>query len=475
MKNPFKKAIVLPATVLAALAAVLVAVKSRPGLEHESLQYPMRSVEVINARDLPFRSRAMAYGHVEPSVLLRAKTEVSGKVSYVHPALKKGGALAKGTVALRIEPTTFELSLEQSKAALAGNKSNLAQLQVEQRSTRRSLATAKENLAIGETELERVTSIWKRGAIARSAVDAEEQKVLQLRQQIEDLEGKLAGYTSRKAASKAQIDQSKSKLAQSEDTLDRTEIRLPFDARIGVVNVEKGEFVSVGAVMFEALGTTAVEIEAQLPTRHFRPLLLGSEARADMPIQSSSEFTDALSSIELEARVRLVGVEGNTGQWEGKLIRISESIDPTRDTIGLVVAVDGPYAGVVPGERPPLLKGMYASVEFLAPPRERLVLPRKAIHEGRVYVAVPDQHGDEYHLEIRAVDVVQRQGAMVVISEGVQPGERVVVTDVIPVVEGLPLRLVEMPEYEVQLAADAAGVPTRPRASAADPAAEGVR
>ncbi len=456
MKNLLKKAVVLPFIVIVALGVVVYKVKSKPGLDHETLQYPTRTVEVITARRLPFRSRATAYGHVEPSVLLRAKTEVSGKVSYVHPALKKGGALAKGTVALRIEPTTFELSLDQSKAALAGNKSNLAQLNVEERTTRTSLAIAKKNLTIGEKELERVTNVWKRGAMARTAVDAEEQKVLQLRQQIEDLEGRLAGYTSRKAASKAQIDQSRSKLAQSEDTLGRTEIRLPFDARIGAVNVEEGEFASVGTVMFEALGTTAVEIDAQLPTRRFRPLLLGSDTQADQSLESSTELATALTSMKLEARVRLVGVDGNSGQWNGELMRISESIDPMRDTIGLVVAVDSPYAGVVPGKRPPLLKGMYASVEFLAPPRERLVLPRKALHEGRVYVAVADEGDDAYRLEIRAVNIAHTQGDMVVIDAGVEPGDRIVVTDVIPVVDGLPLRLVEAPEYERQLALDAA-------------------
>ena len=456
MKNPFKSALALPVIVLVALAVVIFVVRSKPPVEHESMQYPTRSVEAITARTIPFRSRAVAYGNVEPAVLLKAKAEVSGKVSYIHPALKKGGSLAGGTVALRIEPTTFELSRDQSKAALAGTESALTQLQVEQRSTRSSLAIAKENLKISEEELARALEVFERDAISRSAVDAEEQKVLQLRQQIADLEGKLAGYKSRKAASKAQIEQSKSQLAQSEDKLDRTEIRLPFDARIGGVFVEEGELATVGSVLFEALGTQAVEIEAQLPTRRLRPLLVGGTGdRAQL--DSSIALQTAIANMKLEARVALVGVEGTTGSWAGKLTRLSESIDPTRDTIGLVVAVDDPYADVIPGERPPLIKGMYARVEFLAPARDRMVVPRRAIHQGRVYIAKPNAEGNGHTLEIRPVRVAQKQGSLVVIVEGIAEDEHVITTDVIPVLDGLPLDLIAAPHAEERLALEALG------------------
>ena len=454
MKNPIKSALVLPVVVLIAVAVVVFVVKSRPPIDHETMQYPTRSVQAITARTIPFRSRAVAYGNVEPAVLLESRAEVTGKVSYIHPALAKGGSLAGGTVALRIEPTTFELSRDQSKAALAGTESALSQLQVEQRTTRTSLSIAKENLEISEDELARALDMFEHDAISRSAVDAEEQRVLQLRQQIADLEGKLAGYKSRKAASKAQIEQSKSQLALSEDTLGRTEIRLPFDARIGGVFVEEGELATVGSVLFEALGTEAVEIEAQLPTRRLRPLLVGGTGTRTR-LDSSTALQTAIANMKLEARVALVGVEGTTGSWEGRLTRLSESIDPTRDTIGLVVTVNDPYGDVVPGERPPLIRGMYARVELLAPVRDRIVVPRRALHQGRVYIAKPNEDG--YTLEIRPVRIAEKQGSLVVIDEGVAEDELVITTDVVPVLDGLSLDLIASPEAEERLALEALG------------------
>jgi RND family efflux transporter MFP subunit len=433
MKNPFKKAFILPLIILAALALVIAVVKSRPPIEHEDIQFPEKAVEVVTLGKISFRARAIAYGNVEPSVLLKAKSEVAGKIAYIHPQLRQGGSLAKGTVVLRIEPTTFEFSLTQSEAGLAGSESSLRQLEVEEKSTQGSLEIAQKNLAVGEKELQRIQSIWEKKLVSRSTVDIEEQKVLQLRQQVTDLQGKLASFASKKAATQAQIRQSQTTVGEKQDTLGRTEVRLPFDARIGEVTVEQGEFVPVGGQLFEALGTRSVEINAQLPIKHFRPLLSSMQHSA-LDIQNPTNFQDALNQLRLEAHVRLVG-DTDDVKWEGKLLRISESIDPVRDTLGLVVAVDKPYEGVIPGKRPPLLKGMYVSVEFLAPAQDQLVIPRKAIHQGRVYVATP-----ENTLSIRPVKVSFSNGHQAVIESGLEEGEQIILTDVIPVIEGLPIK-----------------------------------
>jgi len=461
MKKAFQKAIILPLIVIIAMVVVVFKVKTKPPVEHEALQFPTKTVEVINAKKLPFRYRAMGFGNVEPAVVLKAKTEVSGKISYIHPSLKKGASLAKGTVVLRIEPTTFEFSRDQSRAGLAGSQSSLKQLEVEEKSTRRSLEIAKKNLHIGQKELDRLLSIWERHLIARSTVDAEEQKVLQLRQQVEDLQGKLASFNSRKSATVAQITRSRSQLTQSEDTLGRTEIRLPFDARIGEVLVEEGEYTSVGNVLFEALGTQAIEIKAQLPVRQFYPLLMGLDM-PDLNLQNPNAMQAALSQIRLDAQVSLVGYENSGARWHGQLMRIGEAIDPDRDTLDLVVAVNNPYQGVVPGKRPPLLKGMYASVEFFTPAREMLVLPRKALHQGRIYIAKAGISATEktdvgYQLEIRPVNIAHKQGQLVLIDDSIKQGEYIIITDVIPVMEGMPLQPVVSEKDEKQLAEDALG------------------
>ena len=62
-------------------------------------------------------------------------------------------------------------------------------------------------------------------------------------------------------------------------TLGRTEIILPFSARISVVSIEKDQFVNVGNTLFEAQDIDGVEINAQLPIMHMRSLVSHLEGK----------------------------------------------------------------------------------------------------------------------------------------------------------------------------------------------------
>jgi len=146
--------------------------------------------------------------------------------------------------------------------------------------------------------------------------------------------------------------------------------------------------------------------------------------------------------LKLSAYVRLVNGMPSA-VWEARVLRLSDSIDPTRQTMGMVVGVEDSYAKRVPGKRPPLIKGMYTSIDIFAPEYPALVIPRKAVHQGRVYIANADNQ-----LEIRLVDIQLMQGDLVVIRSGVKPGEKVIITDLIPVIEGMPLQVIANPDFE---------------------------
>ncbi|WP_299874876.1 efflux RND transporter periplasmic adaptor subunit [uncultured Cocleimonas sp.] len=452
MKKILKNFIFLPLIIAAAVAFVVMQVKSKQAVEHKEVQFPVKTVEVLTVEKIPFRTRAVAYGNVEPATVLQAKSEVNGKISYIHPDLKQGGSLPKGTTVLRIETTTFQISLDSSKAGLASSQSSLKQIEAEEQSAKRSLAIAQKNLNLGLAELKRVEVLVNKRTLARNQLDIEEQKVLQLRSAVQDLQGNLDTYASRKASIRAQIKQSESQVDQSKDTLVRTEVVLPFDARIGEVSVDAGEFISAGGQLFEALGVEAVEINAQLPVNHLRPLASTMNAMPEQgKAQNLGNLQQAITNWNLDAKVRIVGSE-TSAEWDGKLIRLSESVDPTRDTVGMVVSVEKPYDGVIPGQRPPLLKGMYTSVEFLAQAKNMLVIPRKALHQNRVYAV-----SAENTLVIRPITVSFSQGQLVVIKDGLKAGDKIITSDLVPVIEGIKLELIESDDFQNEIKAMALG------------------
>lgn len=405
--------------------------KNKKPAEHAGLQMAAKAVDVIEIKKAPFSASVTAYGSVEPAVVLQSKAEVSGKVTYVHPELKSGGGIAADTVVVRIDTEDYQVSLNQTQADLASSQSQLVQLKQEKTSTQRSLSLAKKNLDLGKKELERIRSLADKGLLARSALDAEQQKVIQLEQSVSDLQGQLTTYSSRIDNAEAQITRSEQQVKGQKTTLKRTEITLPFDARISSVEVEKGEFVSIGSTLFEAINTDGVEIKAELPM-HSMQVLASSLHGQSIDLQASN-VDQALQLLNLSARVRLVGGK-KQAVWDARVARFSESVNPTRRTLSITVAVDNPYENIIVGERPPLLKGMYVAVELYVPSVEAIVIPRKAIHDDRAFVVSKDNR-----LEIRKLDIQSKQSNDAIINSGLNEGDLLIVNDLIPVIEGMPL------------------------------------
>ena len=95
---------------------------------------------------------------------------------------------------------------------------------------------------------------------------------------------------------------------------------------------------------------------------------------------------------------------------------------------------------------------MFTAVELYAPQREAIVIPRKAIHHGRVYVVSEDKR-----LQIKAIEIQQQQGDLVVIQSGLHEGDQIIISDLVPVIEGMPLTPVYASEYEEALVRRASG------------------
>ena len=74
------------------------------------------------------------------------------------------------------------------------------------------------------------------------------------------------------------------------------------------------------------------------------------------------------------------------------------------------------------------------------------------MHEGRVYIAAADDR-----LAIRSVEIQLAQDDIVVLQSGVEEDERVIITDLTPVIEGMPLQVMPASEAEAELQRHALG------------------
>jgi multidrug efflux pump subunit AcrA (membrane-fusion protein) len=425
-KRPWEKFLIIPAIAIG-IVIFMVLGKNQKVPQSIPSKEPIQSVRVIEVPMVNVIPRALAYGNVQPGTIWNAVAEVSGKIVEKHPKLKQGSLLKSGDLLLRIDPVDYKLAIAQSEANLKSIQAQLAELEIREKNTRLSLKIEQQVLKVAKKELARQRQLLKRKVVSTDALDKQERTVLAQTQQVQSLTNTLNLIPAERQVFNAQLAVAETQVESAKLNLKRTTITLPFDARIAQVKIEKNQFTQVGQVLVVADSIDVAEIYAQIAMPTARHLLQA----ASSPV----ELGDLPKAFGLSAIVRLH--EGNFKvEWQGRFVRASEGLDSKTRTVGIVVAVDDSYHQAVPGVRPPLLKNMFVEVELRGKPHSnRLIIPRSALHSKQVYIV-----NSESRLEKRSIEIDFWQGHFVAIKKGLQKGEQVIVSDLIPAIEGMLLK-----------------------------------
>lgn len=433
---------------LGAVLAAWLAGTGTPPVRTEAAAAPPRAVRVVAAEALAVRPRATGFGIAAPAQEWRAIAEVAGEIVYRHPGADSGVLLEAGTRLFGIDPADYELALAEARAERAALAAERRQLDIEAENLQASLAIERERLALAERELERVRALGERGSVSAAAVDTQALATLQQRQAVRSLENEQRTLPARRERLDAELERARSRIARAERDLRRTLITAPMDLRVTEVAAERHQYVGAGEVLLSAEGIAAAEVTAQIPVAGFRRIV-GTVLREGAPETANLAERVDLGGITAELRL----VSGGGADWTGRVTRIASGLDPRTRTAQVVVTVDEPYRRAQPPERPPLVRNMYVAVTLTGRPLPPMpAIPAAAVHQGEVYVVT---EGDR--LERRPVEVAFRQGALAAIRTGLAAGERVVVDDLAPAVDGMPLAPQPDAELARRIAAEAGG------------------
>ncbi len=417
-------------------------------LEEES-----RAVRVISVPSVSVTPRYLGTGTVAPDQVWNGVVQVSGRVMTVHPKLKKGAVIQSGEVLVEIETSDYELAIARAEASIEATLAQLAETSVKVQNGRASLKIEEDALRIARAELERKRKLLAKGTLSRTDFGTEERNALAQEQSVLAQQNSLNLYPVERQRLQAELASLETQLASARLDLERTSLHMPFTGRIAETNIERLQFVREGEVLLVADGMAKAEIPVQVPIVNMAGLL-----RSDKVI--SLVDTDSGSSDPLQglgARV-LLNNAALTVEWAGRVARISDSLDPNTRTIGVIVEVDRPYDRVQPGVRPPLVKGFFVNVELRGRPRPNsLVIPRNALHGDKVYRVSGDSR-----LQLREVEVSLSGAEYAVISKGLDAGDRVVVSDLQPAIDGMLLEAVDDPVALERLLAETGGGDQQP-------------
>jgi multidrug efflux pump subunit AcrA (membrane-fusion protein) len=444
--NSFFKTVFLTLPLVALGGAFLAyTVANKPPPERREIGERVTVVRGVTARVLGFTPGVTGYGVVRPARTWDAIAQVGGTADFVNPDLHKGAILPAGAVLLRLSPADFNLAIAQARANIGAARAKLDEIAVSEANVKSALAIEKEALGLKEAEMARIDKLFASGTASQTVRDNTRAAYLGQRQKVQSLESSLALFPTQRTVQTRQIELYRANLETAELNLGRTELVLPFAARVAAVSVETGQFVRVGQTTASMDGVGAAEVEAKISLADLRALLGSVRPGGAIPAFAPTEISRVLRGIGLKVVVKLqVGPE--VIEWPAVVDRLSDAIDQNTGTVGVIVRVEDAYSAVDAGRRPPLTKGMFVEVGLTAPAVDGIVLPRTALRDGVVMIA-----DAESRLKAVPVAAALVQGGRVLLRAGLEEGARVVVSRPNPLVEGMLLDWVADSDLEAEM------------------------
>ncbi|WP_339079961.1 efflux RND transporter periplasmic adaptor subunit [Pseudomonas sp. TMP9] len=244
-----------------------------------------------------------------------------------------------------------------------------------------NLATAQADLGLARVEYERGRSLINRQSISKSEFD-------------------------RLAASLQKADAS---VAQLQAQLAKKRILAPFAGTIGIRQVDVGDFLASGTTIATLQDLSKLYVDFFLPEQAVPKLAIAERVR-----------------------FRVAAYPGEV--FEGEISAINPKVENTTRNVQVRAMLANPENKLLPG--------MFANIEVLLPGDEQVVVvPETAInftlYGNSVYLinekkdesdqVIKDENGQaELSVERRFVETGERREGQVIISKGLQAGERVV-------------------------------------------------
>ncbi len=435
MRGKFSKVIKVTAPLIllvAGIAATVVLIKTgpkpvkRPAIEREYL------VNAFAAVPVDVTPMISGYGEVAPDRTWKAVAQVSGKIVWKSPKLKSGDFFKKGELMLRIDEQEVSLAIQKNRAEIKKYLAKIAELKSHRINMESRLEILRKVHGFNKSKLNRQKKLLKSEAVASVSVEEEEINVLTQQSALVELETSIRLIPAQIDYQKAELAAALANMKQSELDLSYTKVTAPFACRVRTVSVEEGQYVTVGQEMFVADATDKVEIPVQFSMDQLASLINPSgENRKNLKDKKNKRAPD-----DWDITVKVNG-GFNAYSWKGKFLRIASGVDTTTRMISMIIGVSDPYKRNNGKPGPPLDRGLFCSVTIRGKTiKNLLVVPRYALHNGSLYIANKDSR-----LEIRPVKTGASYEQYTVVKSGLKPGETVILSDIVPAIKGMKLKL----------------------------------
>lgn len=347
-------------------------------------------VDVLPVEKGTFEPIIVATGTVQPVEDVTLSPLVSGQVIRRDPAFTPGGFVKKGEVLLQIDPSDYRNTLELRKSELLQSQTTLETEMGRQQIAEQDLQLISDDSLFGSNPL------------------SEEERQLVLRKpQLNAVKATIGA--ARAAVDQAQLD------------LQRTTIRAPFDAHILSQNVTKGSQVSQGDNLGRIVGTDYYWVTATVAVSKLQWLTFpGGDVEKGSPVRIENPTSWPEGAYREGYLDKQIGALDDQTRLARVLVKVLDPLATAKDLNGM----------------PKLMIGTFVEVKIQADSIPNVVrLNRDYVRSNETVWVMKDEK-----LEIRKVQIVLNDDEYAYIAKGLADGEKVVITDLSTVTNGIGLR-----------------------------------
>ncbi len=344
----------------------------------------------------PLAERVPAVGTLRARQTTRVGSEVSGEVKEVR--VDVGDRVAAGQELLRLEPTFFQIEVEQRLQAVEAARARQVSAERGVETARADVTHAEAALAEADVQLERMRNLWEKPegqapSIPKSRFDEADFRQREAAARLRAAESRVAEGEAHRAEAVVAVRQAEQALRYARERLDKTVIRSPYAGVVTQRLVDVGEPVTATPVthLVEVQEVGVLYLEFALPQQ-----LLGQ-------VGPGTQVTFA--------------VEGNgRREHEGRITRVFPALDEATRSFRSRVLVDNADIPFTPGSL------ARVSVVVRSIP-EALVVPRNAlVRTAQGWTVTVERDGRPVR-QVVELGLITEADAQVV--KGLRPGDRV--------------------------------------------------
>jgi len=376
-------------------------------------------------------------GTTDGMVNAEIKAQVPGYL--LRQDFKEGSFVKKGQLLFEIDPRPFQAAvdqangqvaqfqgqLEQATSQVAQAEAQLSQANSQLSQAQAQLAQAEANQVKTQLDVDKYRPLAEQKAVTQQEYDNATQANVVSKAQVEAAKAGVEAARAQLAHAKAQVVTAKAGISTAKGQLENakatvntavlnlgfTRITAPIDGIAGIATAQVGNLVNTTSGPLTTVSTVN-------PIKVYFTL-------SEQEYLGYSRQSGQLDQLELE----LILADGTTYPEKGKFYFADREVDPKTGAIRM--------AGVFPNEGNLLRPGQYGRVRAITSVKEEaLLVPQRAVTElqGIYQVAVVEPNNQ---INIRAVKLGEKSGAMWVVEDGLKPGESIVAEGTLKVRPGM--------------------------------------